>query len=75
MVVNVDLGSRRRLNSSLDRTKFDHVDLIYANPPPSGLDLPEMVASVLFGATSPAQVVENTAALEIDAATVRRIAA
>jgi aryl-alcohol dehydrogenase-like predicted oxidoreductase len=32
-------------------------------------------ASVLFGATSPAQIAENVAALEIDAAIVQRIAA
>jgi aryl-alcohol dehydrogenase-like predicted oxidoreductase len=32
-------------------------------------------ASVLFGATSPAQVAENVAALDVDAATVQRIAA
>jgi aryl-alcohol dehydrogenase-like predicted oxidoreductase len=33
------------------------------------------VASVLFGATTPAQIEENVTALEIDAATVQRIAA
>lgn len=33
------------------------------------------VASVLFGATSPAQIAENVTALEVDAATVQRIAA
>ena len=32
------------------------------------------VASVLFGATSPAQIAENVTALEIDAATVQRVA-
>jgi aryl-alcohol dehydrogenase-like predicted oxidoreductase len=32
------------------------------------------VASVLFGATSPAQIAENASALEVDAATVQRIA-
>jgi aryl-alcohol dehydrogenase-like predicted oxidoreductase len=32
------------------------------------------VASVLFGATSPAQIDENVAALEVDAATAQRIA-
>jgi aryl-alcohol dehydrogenase-like predicted oxidoreductase len=32
------------------------------------------VANVLFGATSPAQIAENVAALGIDAATVQRIA-
>lgn len=33
------------------------------------------VASVLIGATSPAQIAENTAALDIDAAVVERVAA
>ncbi|MBV9810414.1 MAG: aldo/keto reductase [Solirubrobacterales bacterium] len=33
------------------------------------------VASVLFGATSPAQIAENVTALEVDAATVQRISA
>jgi aryl-alcohol dehydrogenase-like predicted oxidoreductase len=33
-----------------------------------------VVARVLFGATSPGQIVENAAALEVDDATVQRIA-
>jgi aryl-alcohol dehydrogenase-like predicted oxidoreductase len=34
------------LEGSLARMGFDYVDLIYANPPPEGLDVPEMVAAV-----------------------------
>ena len=34
------------LDGSLARMGFDHVDLIYANPPPDGLPLGEMVAAV-----------------------------
>jgi aryl-alcohol dehydrogenase-like predicted oxidoreductase len=34
------------LDSSLDRMGLEHVDLIYANPPPDGLPVPEMVAAV-----------------------------
>jgi aryl-alcohol dehydrogenase-like predicted oxidoreductase len=34
------------LNGSLGRLGFDHVDLIYANPPPEGLTLGELVSSV-----------------------------
>jgi aryl-alcohol dehydrogenase-like predicted oxidoreductase len=34
------------LAGSLGRMKFDHVDLIYANPPPRGLVVPDMVAQV-----------------------------
>jgi aryl-alcohol dehydrogenase-like predicted oxidoreductase len=34
------------LSESLARMGFDHVDLIYANPPPDGLGVPDMVASV-----------------------------
>jgi aryl-alcohol dehydrogenase-like predicted oxidoreductase len=34
------------LDSSLDRMGLEHVDLIYANPPPAGLPVPEMVAAV-----------------------------
>lgn len=34
------------LAGSLGRMKFDHVDLIYANPPPRGLEVPDMVAQV-----------------------------
>ena len=34
------------LDGSLARMGFDHVDLIYANPPPDGLPVGEMVAAV-----------------------------
>jgi aryl-alcohol dehydrogenase-like predicted oxidoreductase len=34
------------LDASLDRMGFDHVDLIYANPPPAGLDVADLVAAV-----------------------------
>jgi aryl-alcohol dehydrogenase-like predicted oxidoreductase len=34
------------LDGSLDRMRFDYVDLIYANPPPAGLDVADMVAAV-----------------------------
>ena len=34
------------LDASLGRMGFDYVDLIYANPPPEGLEVPEMVAAV-----------------------------
>src|SRR5947209_6480723 len=34
------------LSESLTRMGFDYVDLIYANPPPDGLGVPEMVAAV-----------------------------
>jgi aryl-alcohol dehydrogenase-like predicted oxidoreductase len=34
------------LGGSLARMRFDHVDLIYANPPPDGLSVAEMVAAM-----------------------------
>ena len=34
------------LDGSLTRMGFDHVDLIYANPPPDGLPIPDMVGAV-----------------------------
>jgi L-glyceraldehyde 3-phosphate reductase len=34
------------LDGSLQRMGFDHVDLIYANPPPAGLHVADMVAAV-----------------------------
>jgi aryl-alcohol dehydrogenase-like predicted oxidoreductase len=34
------------LEGSLGRVGFDHIDLIYANPPADGLSVPEMVAAV-----------------------------
>jgi aryl-alcohol dehydrogenase-like predicted oxidoreductase len=34
------------LDGSLERMRFDYVDVIYANPPPDGLSVEELVASV-----------------------------
>jgi aryl-alcohol dehydrogenase-like predicted oxidoreductase len=34
------------LDASLRRMRFDHVDLIYANPPPAGLAVEDLVAGV-----------------------------
>src|SRR5207237_729244 len=34
------------LDGSLARMGFDYVDVIYANPPPEGLAIPDMVAAV-----------------------------
>jgi aryl-alcohol dehydrogenase-like predicted oxidoreductase len=34
------------LDGSLARMGFDHVDVIYANPPPGGFAIPDMVAAV-----------------------------
>ena len=34
------------LDASLQRMRFDHVDLIYANPPPAGLEVADLVAGV-----------------------------
>src|SRR5690242_5420245 len=34
------------LDASLGRMGFDHVDLIYANPPPTGLAIGDLVAAV-----------------------------
>ena len=36
----------QELDGSLGRMQFDYVDLIYANPPPGGLAVPELVAQV-----------------------------
>jgi len=33
------------LDASLQRLRFDYVDLIYANPPPDGLAVPDLVAA------------------------------
>jgi aryl-alcohol dehydrogenase-like predicted oxidoreductase len=33
------------LDASLQRMRFDYVDLIYANPPPAGLEVADLVAS------------------------------
>ena len=34
------------LDASLQRMRFDHMDLIYANPPPAGLEVADLVADV-----------------------------
>ena len=34
------------LDGSLERMRFDYIDVIYANPPPDGLSIEELVASV-----------------------------
>jgi aryl-alcohol dehydrogenase-like predicted oxidoreductase len=41
-----DEDAAAELDGSLGRMKFDHVDVIYANPPPEGLLVAEMVAQV-----------------------------
>ena len=41
-----DEDAAAELDGSLSRMRFDYVDLIYANPPPDGLPVPEMVTQV-----------------------------
>src|SRR5205807_1230177 len=41
-----DQGADEELADSLGRMQFEHVDLIYANPPPPGLAVPDMVEQV-----------------------------
>jgi aryl-alcohol dehydrogenase-like predicted oxidoreductase len=41
-----DEGADEELAGSLGRMQFDHVDLIYANPPPQGLAIADMVAQI-----------------------------
>ena len=41
-----DETAAQELDASLDRMGFDHVDVIYANPPPPDLPIEEMVAQV-----------------------------
>jgi L-glyceraldehyde 3-phosphate reductase len=41
-----DEDATAELDGSLGRMGFEYVDVIYANPPPSGLPVPEMVAEV-----------------------------
>ncbi len=38
-------GAADELDASLERMKFDYVDVIYANPPPDGLAIADLVAS------------------------------
>jgi L-glyceraldehyde 3-phosphate reductase len=40
-------GAQAELDGSLARMRFDHVDLIYASTPPSGLQMPELVEQVI----------------------------
>src|ERR1700749_4419490 len=41
-----DESAAAELDGSLGRMGFDYVDLIYANPPPEGLPVPDMVGAV-----------------------------
>jgi aryl-alcohol dehydrogenase-like predicted oxidoreductase len=41
-----DQSAAAELDGSLERMGFDHIDVIYANPPEHGLPLDELVASV-----------------------------
>jgi aryl-alcohol dehydrogenase-like predicted oxidoreductase len=41
-----DQNAAAELEGSLGRMQFEYIDVIYANPPPDGLDLEEMVDSV-----------------------------
>ncbi len=41
-----DEDAAAELDGSLGRMQFEYVDLIYANPPPDGLPVPEMVTQV-----------------------------
>lgn len=41
-----DQSAAAELDASLQRMRFDHVDVIYANPPPAGLPIADMVAAV-----------------------------
>jgi aryl-alcohol dehydrogenase-like predicted oxidoreductase len=41
-----DQDAAAELEESLGRMGFQHVDLIYANPPPDGLAIPEMVVAL-----------------------------
>jgi aryl-alcohol dehydrogenase-like predicted oxidoreductase len=39
-------SASEELDGSLERMRFDYIDVIYANPPPDGLSIEELVASV-----------------------------
>src|SRR5438445_7603094 len=41
-----DQSATEELDASLGRMRFDYVDVIYANPPPGGLDLESLVTAV-----------------------------
>jgi len=40
-------GAARELDGSLGRMQFDYIDLIYANPPPAGLEVAALVDDVV----------------------------
>jgi aryl-alcohol dehydrogenase-like predicted oxidoreductase len=40
-------SAAEELDGSLQRMGFEHIDVIYANPPPDGLDLEELLSSVV----------------------------
>jgi aryl-alcohol dehydrogenase-like predicted oxidoreductase len=84
-----DAGGHGRADGQLDDPRYRHArelgrrvseiaDELGHNPAALAIAFAlahPRTASVLFGATSPAQIAENVTALEIDAATVERIAA
>jgi L-glyceraldehyde 3-phosphate reductase len=41
-----DESAAEEIDGSLGRMRLDHIDVIYANPPPDGLPIPDMVAAV-----------------------------
>ena len=41
-----DQSAAEELDGSLGRMRFDYIDVIYANPPPDGLPIPDMVQAV-----------------------------
>jgi L-glyceraldehyde 3-phosphate reductase len=41
-----DQSAAEELEDSLGRMRFDYIDVIYANPPPEGLPIPDMVEAV-----------------------------
>ena len=41
-----DQSAAEELDGSLGRMRFDYIDVIYANPPPDGLPIPDMVRAV-----------------------------
>ena len=67
LVAGRELGRRLRAVAAETATSPAALAIAFALAHPR-------TASVLFGATSPAQIAENVAALEVDAATVQRIA-
>jgi aryl-alcohol dehydrogenase-like predicted oxidoreductase len=41
-----DQSAAEELEASLGRMRFDYIDVIYANPPPEGMPIPDMVEAV-----------------------------